>query len=376
MLSMIRTTRRGLLAGIAGLSVGSKNLARAAEDESNAQSLTLRDLAKARNVIFGAAAVSKVLQDDPAMKTIYSTQTEMIVADYEMKWAEVRPAADVVDYKAADYLADFAKYHDLRLRGHCLAWEENNPTWMNRELTNNNAERILVEHIEGIAGRYSGRIHSWDVVNEPIWPDHDKPNGLRDGIWLETVGPKYIDIAFQTAREADPKAILVLNEAGTETTSNSSVRRRQYLLNLLDRLKDSGVPLDAVGLECHLSTRSPFVEDDFAEYITLLAQRNLKIILTELDVSDNDEPSSDLAVRDQAVGNMYERIISTAVRNPAVIAILAWELSDKYSWLRDSDLTITLRRPDGLPIRPLLYDDDLQAKPCWWAAARALSRRG
>ena len=374
MWSIARTTRRNFVAGMAGLaaSLGGRGTANEFK-ESDVSQPNLRDLARARNIIFGAAAVSNVLRNDPAMAMIYADETAMIVPDYEMKWAEIRPAPEVFDFEGADYLAAFAMKHNLQFRGHCLAWEEANPEWMKRELTNTNANRFLVEHIERTVGRYKGRVHSWDVVNEPIWPDHEKPNGLRDGIWLDTIGPKYIDIAFQTAREIDPRAILVLNEGGTESASDSSVKRRQFFLDLIDRLKDSGVPIDAVGLECHLTTRSSFIEDDFAEYIASLAQRDLKIMLTELDVSDIDESSSDLTVRNHAVANMYERVTSTALKNPAVIAIMTWELSDKYSWLRDPNLEEKFHRKDGSPLLPLLYDDNLQRKASWWAIARAFS---
>jgi endo-1,4-beta-xylanase len=335
----------------------------------------LRKLAKARGILFGAAAVSRVLKSDPAMAAIYAREVSLIVPDFEMKWSVIRRDPSTYNFDAADYLAEFAAQRGMQLRGHCLAWEESNPAWLNATLTKDNAEGILVDHIERMVSRYAGRIHSWDVVNEPVWPDHRKPGGLRDGKWLATLGPRYIDIAFRAARAADPKAMLVLNEAGTEVTSALGRRRRQDFLNLLDRLRDDNVPVDAVGLECHLSTKSPVAQEDFAEYLSALAKRGYKILITELDVSDFDEPSPDVAVRDNAVASMYRLIVSTAVNNSAVAAILTWELADKYSWLRDPHVSARYRRADGSPARPLPYDDLLQKKPCWWALADALSAR-
>ena len=369
----MKPTRRQILTGTAGLALASNRVLRADPSSVESRAIALRELAKARKIMFGAAAVSDILRDDPKMREIYIEQTELIVPDYEMKWGEVRPAPDVFNFNGADQLANFAEDHNLQLRGHCLAWEESNPGWLETELTTSNAEHFLIDHIQRIVGRYAGRIHSWDVVNEPIWPDHDKPGGLRDGVWLETIGPRYIDIAFQTARAADPKAILVINEAGTETTAKRSQARRQHFLSLLDNLDDRGIPVDAVGLECHLSTSAEFAKDDFAEYLSNLASRGKKILITELDVSDKDVADSDISVRDHAVAELYEAVVSAAVKNANVIAILTWELSDRYSWLRDPDLESSLRRADGSPIRPLLYDDALKRKPSWWAVARAIS---
>jgi endo-1,4-beta-xylanase len=361
--------------GAAVLTVGSMGESRAAADRAN-DPAGLRELAGARNVLFGAAAVSGVLRNDHAMGAIYAREAALIVPDFEMKWGAVRPAQSTYNYSAGDELARFAAQNRLRLRGHCLAWEESNPGWLATIATRDNAEAILVDHIARIVGRYAGRMHSWDVVNEPIWPDHHKPGGLRDGVWLQTLGPRYIDIAFRTARAADPKAMLVLNEAGTEVTSPLGKRRRQDFLNLLDRLRQDHVPVDAVGLECHLSTRSPFAAEDFAEYLSALAGRGYKILISELDVSDYDEPSSDVAVRDHAVADIYRAVVSTALSQPAVVAVLTWELADKYSWLRDPGVSARYGRADGLPARPLPYDDQLQRKSCWWAMAQALSAHG
>jgi endo-1,4-beta-xylanase len=359
----------------AALAVGPMRESRAASDRPSGAS-ELRTLAGARNVLFGAAAVSRVLKTDPAMAAIYVREAALIVPDYEMKWRAIRPAQSTYNFSAADELARFTAQNGLRLRGHCLAWEESNPGWLATTATPDNAEAILVDHIARTVGRYAGRVHSWDVVNEPIWPDHHKPGGLRDGVWLKTLGPRYIDIAFRTARAADPKAMLVLNEAGTEVTSPLGKRRRQDFLNLLDRLRQDHVPVDAVGLECHLSTRSEFVAQDFGEYLSELAGRGFKILITELDVSDYDEPSPDVAVRDRAVADIYRGVMSTALSQPAVVAVLTWELADKYSWLRDPNVSPRYRRADGQPTRPLPYDDKLQKKSCWWAMAQALSGHG
>jgi endo-1,4-beta-xylanase len=333
-------------------------------------------LAEARNILLGGAAVSRVLKSDPAMAAIYAREVALIVPDFEMKWRSIRPDQSTYNYGGADELARFAAEHGLGLRGHCLAWEESNPGWLAAAATRDTAERILVDHVERMVGRYAGRVHSWDVVNEPIWPDHRKPGGLRDGVWLQTLGPRYIDIAFRAARAADPKAMLVLNEAGTEVTSPLGRRRRQDFLALLDRLRNDRVPVDAVGLECHLSTKSAVEPDDFAAYLSALAGRGYKILISELDVSDHDEPSADIEARDRAVAGVYRDVMSAALGQSAVVAVLTWELSDKYSWLRDPNLSSRYRRTDGSPARPLPYDDQLQKKPCWQAMARALSSAG
>jgi endo-1,4-beta-xylanase len=355
------------LIGVAGAAAfGWTNADGAAGSANPLPGIGLRDLARARGTIYGAAAVSSVLRSDPALATLYTRETGIIVPDLEMKWSRVRPNLTTYDYAGGDDLAEFAKQNDLKLRGHNLAWEEFNPPWMKSYLTAENAEATLVDHIDRIVRRYAGAMHSWDVVNEPIWVDHNKPGGLRDGVWLRTLGARYIDIAFHTARAADPNAILVLNEAATETLKPSDLRTRDNFINLLDRLKRDNVPVDAVGLECHFGTKSKLDADDFSKYLAALSNRGYKILISELDVSDMDEPSADIAVRDQAVARVYEMVTSIAVRHRAE-CVITWELSDKYSYMRD------VKRSDGSAPRPLPFDAKLQRKPCWQAMASAFT---
>jgi endo-1,4-beta-xylanase len=360
-------TRRNILIGAAGAAAsGWTGDAGAASPANAAPGTGLRDLARTRGTIYGAAAVSTVLRSDPALAALYAREVGIIVPDFEMKWSRIRPDIATYNFAGGDYLAAFAKQNGQKLRGHNLAWEESNPPWMRSYLTAENAEATLVDHIDRIVRRYAGAMHSWDVVNEPIWVDHRKPGGLRDGVWLRTLGARYIDVAFHAARVADPHAMLVLNEAATETVKPTDLRMREKFINLLDRLKRDGVPVDAVGLECHFSTRSKLDGGDFSKYLAALSGRGYKILITELDVSDTDEPSTDVAVRDRAVARIYELVTSIAVRHRAE-CIITWELSDKYSYMRD------VKRPDGSAPRPLPFDANLQRKPCWQSMARAFA---
>jgi endo-1,4-beta-xylanase len=363
-------SRRSVLLAGAGATLAAA-LPRSAEADLRAE--PLRRIAASRGLLFGAAAVWwHCLAEDKAMAAIYAREAGVIVPDYEMKWASVRPSPGTYVYDAPDRIAEFCAAHDIRLRGHNLAWEESNPAWMNSVITKANAESYLIDHIRRLVGRYAGKVQSWDVVNEPIWPDHGKPGGLRDGIWLKTLGERYIDIAFHAAHAADPKALLVVNEAGTEGNTPLSHKRRECLLALIDRLKRDGVPVQAVGLECHFSTRPRWDPADFAQYLGELSRRGLKILISELDVNDAAEPS-EIAARDAAVASVYHELLSTALRNPSVIAVLTWELSDKYSWLRDPHLGKSYRRADNALLRPLPFDDAMHKKPCYDAVARALA---
>ncbi len=76
-------------------------------------------------------------------------------------------------------------------------------------------EKFFDLYIEEVAARYVGKLHSWDVVNEPFWPGHKAPGGYRLGPWYDTFGTEYVRRAFERVAMVDRKTKLVL-ERGAE----------------------------------------------------------------------------------------------------------------------------------------------------------------
>lgn len=128
------------------------------------------------------------------------------------------------------------------------------------------------------------------------------------------------------------------------------------------------MPVDGVGLECHFSTSSDIDDEDLSNYLKAISGRGYKVIISELDVNDLKESVSDIAARDEIVARIYGRIVSLALANPAVIAIITWQLSDKYSYMRDQ------KRGDGMTLRPLPFDREMNRKLAWRAIADAMRR--
>ena len=69
------------------------------------------------------------------------------------------------------------------VRGHTLIWNDNAPEWLKR-LSAREVERVFDRHIEVVVARYAGKLHSWDVVNEPFWPMDGEQGGWRAGPWF------------------------------------------------------------------------------------------------------------------------------------------------------------------------------------------------
>ena len=328
---------------------------------------SLRALASRKGLLFGAANNNYWLRD-PDFAAAYLRDCAILVPEYELKRDLTEPSPGAYDFSAADLLAAFARDHRLLFRGHPLVWYASNPPWLEAAVAATHDDAIFTDYIRAAAGRYRGRMHSWDVVNEAIEPKDGRADGLRDSFWLRRFGPSYIDRAFAVARETDPNALLVYNEYSIETDSPDHDLRRRATLKLLEGLLARGVPIDALGLQGHISAFGPPVnQKKFAAFLDEVRGIGLRLLVTEHDVDDGGGPI-DLAARDQAVADASRRYLDVALDNPATIALLTWGLSDRF--LKAEGMRNTLLR--GAP-RMLPLDGEMQPTPMHAAIAQALN---
>lgn len=329
----------------------------------------LRDRAAAKGLLYGAAGLKSALSQDLNFASAFARECGILVAESAMKWDALRPDPERFNFTDGDWLAEFAQTHKMRLRGHTLVWHHALPPWFKATVTANNAEAMLRQHIQTVVSHYAGQMHSWDVVNEAIAPRDDRPDGLRNSPWLELLGSQYIDLAFRAAAAADPKALLVYNDYSLDYDTAEGTARRTATLNLLKRLKDQGTPVQALGIQAHLNRDQPrFNPEKLQAFLRSVADLDLKILITELDVTDKQLPR-DIVARDRAVAVAYEDYLNAVLAEPAVIAVLTWGLSDRYTWLSSFDPRI-----DGAAVRPLPLDAQLQRKPAWAAMARVFDQ--
>jgi endo-1,4-beta-xylanase len=339
------------------------------------QTEALNRLAAQKGLRYGTTISAAQITRDPSFVALVLQQAGLVVPENDMKWLDMnRGAPGDDDYGPADTVAGFAVEGGLALRGHNLLWYYRTPHWFFTLPGRDAQRRAVVDRIKALAGRYRGIIHSWDVVNEPIEPKDGRTDGLRKAVFLDALGPEYLDLAYRTARETDPKARLVVNEYDVELDSPEHEARRTVLLNLLRRMQRSGTPVDTVGIQAHLTAAGgpPFSPARLRRFLADLAGLGLTIQITELDVTDAQAPA-DIAVRDQLIADTYRRFLDAALDEPAVKMVVTWGLSDRHSWIVRRETNEAKWRKDGLPSRPLPFDADLRPTPAFAAMVDAFS---
>jgi endo-1,4-beta-xylanase len=369
----VPSRRRFLASGLAMLGAGATVLqpsrSRAAE------TVVLRKLAAEKGLLYGTTIAATQITGDPPFVDLVRHEAGLVVAENEMKWQVMnRGAPGDDDFAPADTIAAFAAANKLVLRGHNLLWYHRTPEWFFDLPDRSAQDRAVVDHIRQLAGRYRGRIHSWDVVNEPIEPKDGRPDGLRTAVFLETLGPEYLDLAYHTARDADPNARLVVNEYDVELDAPEQEARRITLLHLLEEMRRSGTPVDAVGIQAHLAAAGgpPFSAPLLRRFLADIASLGLTIQITELDVTDENAPA-DVMVRDALVADTYRRFLDVALDEPAVKMVVTWGLSDRHSWIVRRETYQAKWRTDDTASRPLPFDADLGPKPAFDAIAGAFA---
>jgi beta-glucosidase len=293
-----------------------------------------------------------------------------ITAENAMKWAIIEPVEGKFNFAPADSLVEFAKANHMRVRGHTLCWHKQVPPWLfkdasGKELTPTPENKALLlrrleNHIRAVVSHYKSDVYAWDVVNEVI--DPGQPDGFRRSPWFRIAGADYIEVAFRVAHEAAPEAKLYINEYDT-----TDEPKRTFLYKLVRDLRKIGVPLDGVGHQMHSTIQAPSAAA-VVKTINMFSDLGVDNQITELDISVyNDETSRYTAISDELLlqqGSQYRDYFDAFRKLKGKISsVTLWGQADDHTWKK----TFPIRRLD----LPLLFDEQLQAKPAFWGIVDA-----
>lgn len=242
---------------------------------------TYRD-AYADHFRVGAALGRTVIQGEaPGVLGLAARQFDAVTAENDMKWENIQPEEGTFTFEVADALLDFAEANDMQVTGHVLLWHQQVPDWVfeDEDGATVGREQLLERletHISTVAGRYRGRVHGWDVVNEALNED----GTLRESHWLKILGPDYIAQAFAMAHAADPEARLIYNDYNLYQPA-----KRDGAVRLVKDLQARGIPIHAVGMQAHYGLEHPEDLQDVARSIQAFAALGVEVEITELDLA-------------------------------------------------------------------------------------------
>lgn len=335
----------------------------------------LKDLRSYGSPVVGGQTTWVELEANAEFASRFLHEFRMVTPGRELKWQTISPTTGEYRFEYADKIIDWATAHRLLVRGHNLIWPDyGTPEWVKQAATPSNARDLIEHHIHTVVGRYRGRIHSWDVLNEALDVWDRRADMLAAHPWVDLLGPSYIDIAFHAAADTDPKARLIWNENYLASDESGDEANREAMLAQLRRLRRSGVPIHGIGIESHLFADKPLAVTGMERFVGEVRSLGLEIQITELDVIDTSLPS-DLRARDAAVADWYKRYLEMMLRIAEPTVVVFWTPTDRGNWLDwAAKSSPKYRRQDGLLHRPGLLDSNLKDKPAYYAVREVLSR--
>jgi endo-1,4-beta-xylanase len=327
---------------------------------------TLREAANSCGILVSTAVRPSLLSEAAYSETL-AREFNMVEAEDAMKWWGIRQVAGTFDFHDGDEIVRYAQAHGMKVRGHCLVWDHQNPEWLTQgHFTPQQLSQMLHEHITTVMKHYPGQVFAWDVVNEAI----DENGRFKDSIWYNQPGiglsdknSAYVEQAFRWAHEADPQALLFYNEAEAEGLG----RKSDAVYAMVKDFKQRGVPIDGVGLQMHIS-QLDFDTAAVAANIGRLTALGVQVHITELDVSLTVD-STGAATKDDLAKQaaVYRGIAHACLQSPGCTAIQTWGFTDKWSWIGSHS--------HGTRGAALPFDRTYKPKPAYEAMIEELSKK-
>jgi endo-1,4-beta-xylanase len=249
--------------------------------DSARDSRTLKEVYKDA-FLMGVAVNGPIVSGlDKASQDIVIKHFNSITLENAMKAALINPQPNVFNFGPADSFVTFGEKHNMFIIGHTLVWHNQVPAWFFTNASgksNSKEEQIerLRNHIKTVAGRYAGRVHAWDVVNEVI----DNDGSYRPTAWVNAVGngDTLVKYAFQFAAEFAPGTELYYNDFNAWRPS-----KRDGIVRMVKMLQKEGIRIDGVGMQGHWGLNYPNTAY-IASAIDAYAACGVKVMITELDV--------------------------------------------------------------------------------------------
>lgn len=269
---------------------------------------------------------------DPKREELYRERFAAIFnyATLPFYWAPYEWVRGKPNHEYIDKVVEWCLQHGITCKGHPLVWDSpaSSPQWLPDDFAE--IEKLSTGRVREIVKRFAGRIDIWDVVNEPTHLSPRSPNKTKMAAWGMAIGPvAYTALHLKVAREANPKATLLVNDYRTD----------EAYRKILQQLKDENGRwlFDVIGIQSHMHGGVWSVQRTWG-VCERFAQLGLPLHFTETTIvsgspigfgrwgqttPEGEERQAEATVR------FYTLLFS----HPAVEAITWWDFSDDGAWM-------------------------------------------
>ena len=285
----------------------------------------------------GAAKFVGNITTRTQVRSDFTQLWNQITAENECKWASIEGTRGKFNWGGCDAAFNWAKNNGGHFKFHALVWGSQYPNWLNG-LSADETKKAITNWMDAVKQHYPD-LEMIDVVNEAIKTSDGKyhsnygPQG-NNNIIAALGGDKgnyeFVAEAFRMARERWPDAILIYNDYNTvQWQKNEGI-------DLIQKLKKAGAPVDAYGLQAHdmmsqgggqggtggggsclnISTLKSTIED-------IWNKTQIPLFISEYDIFTND---------DNVQKKCYQEQISYFMENENIAGITIWGYIYGATW--------------------------------------------
>lgn len=200
----------------------------------------------------GAAKFVGNITTQGQVRSDFTSLWNQITAENECKWASIEGTQGRYNWSGCDAAYNWAKNNGGHFKFHALVWGSQYPNWLNGKSAED-TKKAITNWMDAVKNHYPD-LEMIDVVNEAIKTSDGKyhsnygsqgNNNIIAALGGDNGNYEFVATAFKMARERWPDAILIYNDYNTvQWQKNEGI-------DLIQKLKKQGAPVDAYGLQAH-----------------------------------------------------------------------------------------------------------------------------
>lgn len=206
-----------------------------------------------------------------------------------------------------DTMVRFCHENNLRMKGHCLAYNSFQPDWISD--CNRTLKIQFDKRVKAIADRYADEFEDLDVINEmiSIYKNCYKGNGMRN---LQLTDDRnYEKSSFDAAKRAFPHSRLFWNEGMEETFGNAYRGYRSFYYMTVEKYLREGVPIEGLGMQYHMYNRGAYDSANplrLLDALDLYGEFGLPIHISEVSVPSYGSDPEALAMQAEITKRLFK----------------------------------------------------------------------
>lgn len=282
----------------------------------------------------GAAKFLGNITTNGQVRSDFGQYWNQITAENECKWASIEGSRGRYNWGGCDAAYNWAKQNNAHFKFHALVWGSQYPNWLNG-LSTADTKTAITNWFDAVKNHYP-EIEMIDVVNEAIktggsyHSGYGNNNNIIPALGGDNGNYEFVVTAFKMARDRWPNAILIYNDYNTvQWQKNEGI-------DLINKIKKGGAPVDAYGLQAHdmqvsggqqggqggggsclnINTLKSAIEE-------IWNKTNMPMFISEYDIATEDD-------NDQK--NCYEQQISYFMENEHIAGITLWGYIYGSTW--------------------------------------------